>query len=510
MGHTSIHYLFFNKITSMVQFCKLVIFISSALSSYGRLNPNKFPDDFLFGIASASYQIEGAWNLSGKGENIWDRYTHTHPELILNRTNGDIACNSYHRYEEDVALIKKLGVQFYRFSLSWTRILPIGFSSKINPDGIRYYNNLINLLMKNDIIPIITIFHWDTPQHLEELGGFTNALMANWFEDYARVVFENFGDRVKVWITFNEPKEICLKGYGGDEKAPGYNLSGTADYICAHNLMKAHARAYHLYDKQFRSKQNGQISIVMDTFWMEPATNLTWDKKAAERRLAFIFGWYAHPVYSSNGDYPDVMKKYVARRSKREGFKRSRLPNFTKEEVNYIKGTYDFLGLNHYSTVLTKNVLFEPIFGKPSVEKDSMTVTEYDPSWPNSKASWLKVVPWGFTKLLVWLKNAYGNVPIYITENGFADDGEIDDKDRINYHKLYLSALLDAMHKYKVNVKAYTIWSFMDDFEWRDGYMTRFGLYHVDFNDPGRNRTPKASAEYYRKVIAARKIDGID
>ncbi|KAF2887266.1 hypothetical protein ILUMI_18907, partial [Ignelater luminosus] len=478
--------------------------------SYGLLNSNKFPNDFLFGAATSAYQIEGAWNISGKGENIWDRYTHTHPELILDGSNADVACDSYHKYEEDIALIKNMGVQFYRFSLSWSRILPTGFSDQINPDGIRYYNNLINLLIKNNIIPLVTIFHWDTPQPVEDLGGFTNELMADWFEDYARVVFENFGDRVKLWITFNEPKQTCLHGYGSDGLAPGYKLSGTGDYLCAHNLIKAHARAYHLYDKKFRSKQNGNISIAIDAFWTEPATNSTWDKEAAERSMAFTFGWFGNAIFDSNGDYPEAMKKLVAERSKKEGFKRSRLPEFTKKEVKYIRGTFDFLGLNHYSTVLIKDVPFPPIFGKPSVEKDSRTATLYDPSWPSGSTWWLKVVPWGFTKLLAWLKNTFGNVPIYITENGFGDHGEIDDQGRINYHKLYLSALLDAIYEHNVNVKAYAAWSLMDNFEWKDGYVNRFGLYHVDFNDPEKKRKPKASAEYYRKVIAARKIDGID
>ncbi|KAF2887788.1 hypothetical protein ILUMI_18385, partial [Ignelater luminosus] len=369
---------------------KLVLFISCVLSTYGKLNPNKFPDDFLLGTASSSYQIEGAWNLSGKGENIWDRYTHTHPELILDRSTGDVACDSYHKYEEDVALMKKMGVQFYRFSLSWSRILPTGFAYQINPDGIRYYNDLINLLLKNDIIPLVTLFHWDTPQPLEDLGGFTNALMVEWFEDYARVVFENFGDRVKLWLTFNEPKQTCYEGVGGYNKAPGYESSGIGDYLCAHNLIKAHARAYHLYDKEFRPKQNGNISISIDAAWLEPGTNSTADKEAAERLIVFNFGWYADPIFHPNGDYPEVMRKLVPERSKKEGFKRSRLPEFTKEEVKYIKGTFDFLGLNHYTTLLVKDIPEIPLGGKPSVEKDSRTESWQDPSWPPSSSGWLK------------------------------------------------------------------------------------------------------------------------
>ncbi|KAF2890016.1 hypothetical protein ILUMI_16157, partial [Ignelater luminosus] len=245
--------------------------------SYGKLTPNKFPEDFLFGTATASCQIEGAWNLSGKGENMWDRFTYNNPELILDKSNGDFACDSYHKNKEDVALMKKMGVQFYRFSLSWSRILSTGFAYKINPDGIRYYNDLINLLIKNDIILLVTLFHWDTPQPLEDLGGFTNALMVDWFEDYARVVFENFGDRVKLWLTFNEPKQTCLQSYDQNRKAPGYNSSGIGGYLCAHNLIEAHVRVYHLYDTEFRSKQNGKISVTIDTHtgWKQLQTQQT-------------------------------------------------------------------------------------------------------------------------------------------------------------------------------------------------------------------------------------------
>lgn len=196
---------------------------------------------------------------SGKGENIWDTFTHQHPEKILDGSNGDIACDSYHKYKEDVALLKEMGVQFYRFSLSWSRILPNGLSYKINPDGIRYYNDLIDTLLENDIIPMVTIFHWDLPQPLQDLGGFTNDLIVNWFEEYAKIVFEHFGDRVKLWLTFNEPINTCWYGYGIGKKAPGYTLSGTADYLCAHNLIKAHAKVYHLYKENYKENQKGNL-----------------------------------------------------------------------------------------------------------------------------------------------------------------------------------------------------------------------------------------------------------
>ncbi|KAF2894139.1 hypothetical protein ILUMI_12035, partial [Ignelater luminosus] len=442
-----------------------------------------------------------------KGENIWDRYTHDHPYFILDGQNGDIACDSYHHYKTDMTLMKHLDVDFYRFSLSWSRILPTGFAYQVNPDGIRYYNDVINHCIENDVIPIVTMFHWDTPQPLQDLGGFANELMVDWFEDYARVVYENFGDRVKMWLTFNEPRQICYEGVGNNDKAPGSNSSGIGDYLCSHNLIKAHARAYHLYDKEFRHKQHGKVSITIDGENTWPATNSTADKEAAERIMAFTFGWYTDPIYHPNGDYPEVMKKFVAERSKKEGFKKSRLPEFTKEEVEYIKGTYDFFGLNHYTTVEVADIPDPPIGGKPSLFTDARATVGYNPSWPSTSAPWLKIVPWGFTSVLKWIKDRYGDVPIYVTENGYADNTEkLDDQGRIDFHTQYLSALLDAIYDHQVNVKAYTVWSLFDNFEWRDGFVTRFGLYDVDYDHPDRIRTPKASSEFFKKVIATRRI----
>ncbi|KAF5307521.1 hypothetical protein FQR65_LT06876 [Abscondita terminalis] len=465
----------------------------------------EFPDDFLFGVATASYQIEGAWDTNGKGENIWDRFTHQYPENILDGSNGDIACDSYNKLEDDVNLIKDMGVDFYRFSLSWSRILPTGFAYKVNKDGIRYYNKLIDLLLANGITPMVTMFHWDTPQTLENLGGFTNDLMVNWFEEYARVLFENFGDRVKYWITFNEPKQTCLEGYGIADKAPGHNISGIADYICVHNVLKAHARVYHMYKKTYKESQNGKIGFTNDAVWSEPKSKSAEDIEAAERKFLFSFGLYADPIYHPDGDYPQTVKEFVKARSALEGFSSSRLPEFTPEEINYIKGTADFFGLNHYTTRLVENAVSEPI-GTPSQHKDSRVKESIDPNWPETASSWFKVVPWGFTNTFKWIKNRYGDVEIYVTENGYSDTESVHDPERAKYFELYLTALLDAVHNHNVNVKAYTAWSLVDNFEWRDGYVNRFGLHHVNFSDPGRQRTPKTSLSYFKNVVKNRKV----
>lgn len=249
----------------------------------------KFPENFLFGTATAAYQIEGGWSDDGKGENIWDHLTHTYPDKIIDYENGDISCDSYHKYLEDVELLKNLNVTHYRFSLSWSRILPTGFINKINQAGVDYYKNLITALKTNGIEPFVTLYHWDLPQPLQDIGGWPNPLLADYFANYARLAFTLFGDQVKNWMTFNEPLQVCQGGYAGIA-APAVVSDGIGDYLCAHTLLKAHARAYHIYDKEFRASQNGRVSIVIDTSWIEPASDSKQDKKAAERVLQFQYG----------------------------------------------------------------------------------------------------------------------------------------------------------------------------------------------------------------------------
>ncbi|KAJ8943036.1 hypothetical protein NQ318_022580 [Aromia moschata] len=352
------------------------------------INTKYFPDDFLFGVATASYQVEGAWNEDGKGENIWDYLTHLNPAVIKDRSNGDIACDSYHKYKEDVALLKDLGVNHYRFSLSWSRILPKGFAYQINELGVQYYKNLIKELKDNGIEPLITIFHWDTPLPVHEAGGWTSEFVIDYYADYARLCFELFGDQVKYWLTFNEPKQTCEQGYGSGEKAPFIQSHGIGEYLCTHNLLRAHAKAWHIYDEEFRASQNGNVGITLDTPWFEPNTTSEADLAASERILQFMFGWYANPIF--NGDYPDIMKTRVAERSKQEGFSSSRLPEFTQEEIDYINGTFDFLGLNHYSSYMISDMP-EPEIGAPSWENDTAVLYWQDPSWTPSASDWIVV-----------------------------------------------------------------------------------------------------------------------
>lgn len=198
-------------------------------------------------------------NIPGRTPSIWDHLIHTQPEFVKDRTNADVACDSYHLYKRDAEMVNELGVDIYRFSISWSRVLPTGFANDVNPLGINYYNNLIDELLKYNITPMVTIYHWDLPQKLQEIGGWSNAHIVDYYTDYAKVLFQYFGDRVKYWVTFNEPMQTCLEGYGGTLRAPALNKTGIAEYLCTHNLLKAHASAYHLFDKEYRSLSGGWL-----------------------------------------------------------------------------------------------------------------------------------------------------------------------------------------------------------------------------------------------------------
>ncbi|XP_049866270.1 lactase/phlorizin hydrolase-like [Pectinophora gossypiella] len=467
----------------------------------------KFPDGFKFGTATASYQVEGAWNEDGKTENIWDVLSHNENCLVKECHTGDIADDSYHQVERDVEMMRELGLDYYRFSLSWARILPNSFSDEINEAGVQYYNDLINEMLKYNIEPMITLYHWDLPQKLQEVGGWTNPHIVDWFADYARTCFELFGDRAKIWITINEPREVCLQGYGIGALAPLLTHSGWADYMCAKNLLVAHAKAYHIYDQEFRPTQGGTIGIALSAYWQEPETDSEDDINAAEDCLQFNWGIYANPIYSEKGDFPVVMKEKIAAKSAEQGYPRSRLPEFTPEEVEYIRGTADFFGLNHYTTELVFRNASVYGFHKSPSANDDMDAIAYQPdNFESSAANWLKVVPWGFYKLLSYIRENYNNPTVYITENGYASSGGIEDDERISYYVRYISAMLDAMEEGS-DIQRYTAWSLMDNFEWMRGYTERFGLYEVDYEDPARTRTPRKSAFVYKQMLRTRELD---
>ncbi|XP_076259783.1 myrosinase 1-like [Rhynchophorus ferrugineus] len=474
----------------------------------GQISNKKFPESFQFGAATAAYQIEGAWDEDGKGESMWDRFIHEDPDRVKDRQNADIACDSYHKWREDIELLKELDVTLYRFSISWPRILPNGTPNKINQAGIDHYKTFIKALKEAGIEPIVTLYHWDLPQHLLELGGWLNEQIADYFGEYARIAFKNFGDDVKIWATINEPKSTCLIGYGAGDSPPGLKLVADGVYQCAKVQLLAHAKAYHIYDDEFRAQQGGRISLVLDTTYNEPASDSDADKFGAELETEFNLGWYANPVYI--GDWPELMKTRIANRSRQEGYSFSRLPEFTAEQLKYVNGTFDYFGLNMY-TGLTAQYTGEFDIGEPNYYLDKGTSTSHGADWTPSSVSWLYSYPVGMRKLLNLVWNKYNPGTIYVTENGWASDGSLNDQGRIDYLQAYLSNLLDAILEDGVNVAGYTTWSLMDNFEWTEGYTQKFGIIHVDFDSPNRTRTFKESGRWYQKVVATRcLIDSCD
>ncbi|XP_063805268.1 lactase/phlorizin hydrolase-like [Pseudophryne corroboree] len=459
----------------------------------------EFPDDFVWSVASSAYQIEGAWRADGKGLSIWDQFTHT-PSKINDDSNGDVACNSYYRVEEDIEMIKSLKVSSYRFSISWSRVLPDGTRNYVNEPGLNYYIRLIDGLLAAGITPQVTLYHWDLPQALENFGGWENETIVEWFKDYADVLFERLGDKVKFWITLNEPFIIAYLGYGVGAFAPGSFSPGEGVYVVGHNMIKAHAEVWHLYNDKYRATQRGLISITLNSDWGLPVNPYKQeDVDAALRYMMFFAGWFGYPIFKT-GDYPEIMKSRVLERSLAVGLPKSRLPEFTESEKLRIKGTYDFFGLNHYTSVLV-GYADHPV-DIIGYEGDRGVYVMSDRSWLGSGSSWLRITPFGLRRLLNWIKEEFNNPPIYITENGISERGtNLNDIWREHYYKHYINKALKAIRYDGVDLRGYSAWSLMDNFEWAEGYTERFGLYYVNFTDPALPRTPKDSAKYYRTVV---------
>ncbi|GLU24174.1 hypothetical protein SLE2022_401300 [Rubroshorea leprosula] len=483
------------------------------------LSRNSFPDGFIFGTASSAYQYEGAANEGGRGPSNWDTFTHQHPEKIADGSDGDVATDSYHRYKEDVAIMREMGLDAYRFSISWSRVLPNGkLSGGVNQEGIKYYNNLINELLANGIQPFVTIFHWDVPQALEdEYGGFLSPKIVDDFRDYAEVCFREFGDRVNHWITLNEPWTFGAWGYSNGAWAPGRcsdwqqlnctgGDSGTEPYLVIHHQLLAHAAAVNLYRQKYQKDQKGLIGITLISHWMVPLSNSTQHKNAAKRALDFMLGWCMDPI--TKGQYPKNMQALVGRR----------LPKFSKDESEMLKGSFDFVGLNYYTSNYAADA---PRLknGRKSYLTDSLadltTEKQGIPIGPQAGSNWLFVYPKGFEDLLLYTKRKYNNPLIYITENGIDEINDatlsleeaLVDSNRVNYFHQHLSFLQSAI-KGGVNVKGYFAWSLLDNFEWGNGYTVRFGLHYVDYKD-GLKRHPKLSAHWFKNFLRRDKVASV-
>ncbi|CAG9118590.1 unnamed protein product [Plutella xylostella] len=487
----------------------LVALISAASGKTKDVDSRKFPDDFLFGAATASYQIEGAWNEDGKGENIWDRLTHRDPSPIADNSTGDVAADSYHNIDRDVEMMRELGLDAYRTSLSWSRILPTGFADHINEAGVNYYNRLFDEMLKYNIQPVITLCHWDLPQPLQDLGGLANPLFPEWFEDYSRVAYEAFGDRVKFWVTFNEPTQICLLGYGDTSMAPELGAGGIGEYMCAKNLLLAHAKAYHLYDSEYRSTQAGQVGLAIHITYNQPLTDSEEDRIASELYNQATIGIYSDPIFAAEPGWPKELKQKIAEKSAAQGFPRSRLPELTDEEAKLIHGSSDYYGINHYTTLKVASAVNVSGRRVPSLMDDidaEAIRNGTGENWMQAASYWLFLHPESMSKVFEMLQERYKDQVYYIMESGWSTAGGLVDDDRVTYYRTVLNSMLDAMEA-GARVKGYMAWSLMDNFEWKRGYTEKFGFYEVDLEDPARTRTPRKSAFVYKHIIKTRIID---
>ncbi|TKY49532.1 Beta-glucosidase 12 [Spatholobus suberectus] len=475
------------------------------------LNRSSFPAGFIFGTASAAYQYEGAAKDGGRGASIWDTFTHKYPDKIQDKSTGDVAVDQYHRYKEDIAIMKYMNLDAYRFSISWSRILPKGkLSGGINQEGVKYYNNLINELLANGLQPFVTLFHWDLPQALEdEYSGFLSPHIIDDFQDYAELCFKQFGDRVKHWITLNEPWSYSMDGYAIGMFAPGRcskwinpnctgGDSGKEPYLVSHHQLLAHATAVQVYKKKYQVSQKGVIGITLVSHWFVPFSNNKLDKDAAKRAVDFMFGWFMGPLTS--GNYPQSMRSLVGRR----------LPKFSKQQAKLINGSFDFLGLNYYTSYYASNApKLSNAKANYNTDSNANLTTQRNGILigPMAASNWLYVYPKGFRELLLYTKEKYNNPLIYITENGIDEFNDptlsleeaLVDTYRIDYYYRHLFYLQLAIRD-GVNIKGYFAWSLLDNFEWNSGYTVRFGINFVDYKN-GLKRYQKLSAKWFKNFL---------
>ncbi len=445
----------------------------------------KFPQGFLWGAATAAYQIEGAWDEDGKGESIWDRFAHQ-PHRVLNGDTGDIACDHYHHMPADVTLMQDLGIKSYRFSISWPRILPEG-TGRVELRGLDFYSRLVDNLLDAGIKPMATLNHWDFPQALQERGGWPNRDSVDWFVEYARTVFDKLADRVPFWATHNEPLVVSSLGYGQGMFAPGV-VSYPQALKAAHHLLLSHGRTVELYRQL---GYQGKIGIVLNLSTYLPKTQQPADIGAARRLEMVSNSIFLDPLFK--GQYPADLIEWTG----------EMWPEFPEDDLKVISQPIDFLGVNFYNGHIVSYT--QEGFLKLMAEQ------KVDAGWGYTSKGW-GISPSQLTALLNHIKTDYGNPPIYITENGCAfqdvvnQDEQVDDPGRINYLRAHFLAAGEALTA-GVDLRGYYVWSLLDNFEWADGYSQRFGLVWIDYNDPARRRIPKESFNWYREVIKNNAVD---
>ncbi len=437
----------------------------------------------MWGVATAAAQIEGAAFEGGRGPSIWDVFSRL-PGKIKNDGRPDVACDSYHLYEKDVALMKEMGVKTYRFSFSWPRIIPDG-SGEVNPEGIRYYKELIACLKKNGIVPNATMYHWDLPYALQVKGGFGNREIITWFKHYAEVLLDNFGEDVDLWVTFNEPIAVYV-GHALGFFAPGLQDEKYARQ-CLHHLLVCHGEVVRMFRE--RNLQNAKIGIVVDVWKHYPARagNEEDEASAVYNNEITGYGMFLHPLFL--GGYSGELQKYL---------KEQDMEPVTEEgDFEIMRRKVDFYGLNFYNGLYDNA---EELRAREKAQKEGGNYQDRPESHPEA-----------IRDVLHMLVEKYKvDVPIYITENGLPQDaGEgreknLDDQERIDYVKDVLSALHETMED-GIQVKGYYMWSLLDNFEWSAGYAARYGLYYTDYQT--LERIPKKSAGWYRQVIAENGFD---
>ncbi|HJP85214.1 MAG TPA: GH1 family beta-glucosidase [Gemmatimonadaceae bacterium] len=439
----------------------------------------KFPADFLWGTSTSAYQIEGSPTADGAGPSIWHRFSHTPGNTFLDQT-GDIACDHYRRYKEDVALMAELGTNSYRFSIAWGRIFPNG-TGAVNKRGVDFYSRLVDELLKRGIKPNATLYHWDLPEALDNRGGWLNRDIAEWFCDYAVTMWDALGDRVEMWSTLNEPWVVTDGGYLSGLLAPGHSNLFEAP-IATHNLLRAHGQAVERF-RSTRAGERGRIGIVVNLEPKYPASRSSADLQATKRADAYMNRQFLDPVFL--GTYPEEMAEIFG----------EAWPDWSDEDMEIIKEPIDFLGINYYTRKVER-------FHPDILPLKTRHVPQ--PQHMQTETHW-EVFPEALTRVLVDVTERYGKLPIYITENGaaFYDPpspiaNRIDDPLRIEYYRQHLRAVHDAMSQ-GVDVRGYYAWSLLDNYEWSLGFSKRFGLVHVDYET--QRRTIKASGRYYSEVI---------
>lgn len=438
-----------------------------------------FPDGFLWGAATSAYQIEGSPLADGAGPSIWQRFTHS-PGLVLNNETGDVACDHYRRYQDDVRLMRELGLSSYRFSVSWSRVLPEG-KGRVNEKGLDFYRRLVDALLENGIRPNVTLYHWDLPAALDDRGGWLNPDVSKWFADYAQVLFRALDDKVEMWATLNEPWVVTDGGYLHGALAPGHKNLYEAP-LASHNLLLSHAAAVEAY----RAEGKHRIGLVVNIEPKYPASDRPEDLAATKRADAYMNRQYLDPVF--RGSYPEEMREIFG----------EAWPDFPAEDLARIRQPIDFLGINYYTRSVTKN------------DPSALPVRAgrvLQPRHAYTETSW-EVYPQGLTDTLVWVKERYGDLPLYVTENGSAFyDPPValadphPDPFRVAYLREHLKAIHRAIEQ-GVDLRGYYAWSLLDNFEWSLGYSKRFGIIHVDLET--QKRTMKQSARFYSEVIRTR------